>query len=192
MEPSVLLYFFDYTDPVSYLLDRELAAVAASPAHRRPRRVPLEICAPPAPLLDPHGPGWRQRWDLAMEIAQSVGAHLVEPSLLPWTRKAHELVLHAQGKGLGDQAHRAVFEAVFGRGEDVGRVDVLVALASGLGLDPVETKVVLDVDRHTDEVAAGLATAGRAGIAEPPALVSEHATLQGFHNRDALFTFLLR
>jgi predicted DsbA family dithiol-disulfide isomerase len=192
MEPSVPIFFFDYTDPVSYLLDRELAAVAASPAHRTPRRVPLELCVPPAPLLDPGGPAWRWRWDLATEVAEGEGIRLAEPVLVPWTRKAHELALHARAKGFGEPVHRAVFEAVFVHGRDVGRVDVLVGLAATLGLDPTETKVVLDVDRFSEEVAAGRATASRAGITEPPALLSAHGTLQGFHNRDALFTFLLR
>lgn len=192
MQSSATLFFFDYADPISYLLDRELAAVGTSPVHARPERVPLELCAPPAPLLDPEGPAWRPRWDLAMEVAGRAGIRLAPPVLVPWTRKAHELVWHADANGLGDRAHRAVFEAVFARGQDVGRVDVLVALAAELGLDALEAKVVLDVDRYAADVAAGRAKAARVGVAEPPALVSAHGTLQGFHNRDALFTFLLR
>lgn len=192
MEPPAPLFFFDYSDPLSYLVDRELATIAATPAALFPRRLPLELRPPPAPLLDPDEPEWRARWSLALEVAEGAGVRLAEPPLVPWTRKAHELVLHAASKGLGEEAHRAVFEAVFERGQDVGRVDALVALGAGLGLDAMETKVVLDVDRYAEQVAAARARAARAGIAEPPAVVSAHGTLQGFHNRDALFTFLLR
>ena len=78
------------------------------------------------------------------------------------------------------------------RGLDVGRVDVLVGLAGELDLDATETKAVLDIDRYSGDVAAGRELAALAGVAASPALVSDHGTLRGFHNRDALRTFLLR
>ncbi|NJD18498.1 MAG: hypothetical protein FIA95_04350, partial [Gemmatimonadetes bacterium] len=137
-------------------------------------------------------PEWRARWDAALEEASRLGIRLVEPVLLPWTRKAHALVLHAGAAGVGEAAHRAVFDAVILKGRDGGRVDGLVALAGELGLDAREAKVVLDVDRYAEDVAAGRAQAAGAGVAASPALVCAHGTLQGFHNRDALRTFLLR
>ena len=155
-------------------------------------RVPAEVCPPPGPLLDPDGPWWAARWQAAQAAAGPLGLVLAEPPLLPWTRKAHELVLHAQQHDLGARAHAAVFGAIFGRGRDIGRVDVLVELARELGLDANEAKAVLDVDRYSDEVAALGARAAEAGAAEIPALVRDSKTLQGFHNRDTLRTFLLR
>jgi predicted DsbA family dithiol-disulfide isomerase len=85
-----------------------------------------------------------------------------------------------------------VFDAVFVQGKDVGRVDVLVGLARALGMDAVEAKVVLDVDRYAEDVMALRLTAAEAGVAEPPAVVLGSEVLRGFHNRDALRTFLLR
>ena len=192
MEPTLPCLFFDYVDPLSYLVDRELAAVGPAGALAGLRRVPLELRPPPSPLLDPDAPEWRDRWSLAEQVARGLGVRLALPSLVPWTRKAHELVLHAEARGVGDVAHRAVFEAVFGRGWDVGRVDVLVALAKELGLDATEAKAVLDVDRYASEVAAGRGLAAGLGVAGSPALASRQGVLQGFHNRDALRTFLLR
>lgn len=192
METPSPRFFFDYVDPLAYLVERELSAVGDEPALARVRRVPLELRAPPEPMLDPEERDWRERWELALEEARSLGIPLIELPLVPWTRKAHELVLHAAAQGVGDAAHTAVFDAVFLRGLDVGRVDVLVALAGELGLDPTETKAVLDVDRHAGDVAAGRAAAARAGVSASPALVSPWGMLQGFHNRDTLRTFLLR
>lgn len=193
MEPIQPLFFFlDYVDPLAYLVERELAAAGIPDVGSSLRRVPLELRPPPEPLMDPEGREWRDRWELAYEQARRLGVHLAEPLLLPWTRKAHELVLHATAKGVGDAAHRAVFNAVFVRGLDVGRVDVLVGLAGELGLDATETKATLDVDRYAADVTAGRDAAARSGVAASPALASGHGTLQGFHNRDALRTFLLR
>jgi predicted DsbA family dithiol-disulfide isomerase len=101
------------------------------------------------------------------------------------------LVAHARAAGLSLQAHRAVFEAMFQRGEDIGRVDVLVSVAASLGLDPTETKAVLDVDRYTQDVAA-LSAQAATSAGEPPVLSFGDRVLRGFHNRDAVRTFLLR
>jgi 2-hydroxychromene-2-carboxylate isomerase len=199
-------FFFDYVDPLAYLVEREISSLEeevaaaerglpgprASGAPPLVRRVPLELRPPPEPLLDPDAPEGRDRWALAADEARRLGIRLAEPPLVPWTRKAHELVLHAAARGRGGSAHRLIFEAVFTRGMDVGRVDVLVALAGEIGLDATEAKAVLDVDRHAAEVAEGRALASRAGVAASPALVLDGVTLRGFHNRDSLRTFLLR
>jgi predicted DsbA family dithiol-disulfide isomerase len=80
---------------------------------------------------------------------------------------------------------------MFGRGEDIGRVDVLVDLARALGLDATEAKAVLDVDRYAQDVAA-LSAEAAARVGEPPPLAFGGRVLRGFHNRDAVRTFLLR
>jgi len=191
MEPDAPAFFFDYLDPLSYLLEGEIRSLEEAGVPRV-RRVPVELRPPPAPLLDPDGPEWHERWGRARREAAALGVPLAEPPILFWTRKAHELVLHAGARGLGDAVHRALFDAVFVEGRDVGRVDVLVALGREAGLEHAETKVVLDVDRYAADVAALAREAERAGVTEPPAVARGAETLRGFHNRDALRTFLLR
>jgi predicted DsbA family dithiol-disulfide isomerase len=190
MDAPPLFLFFDYVDPLSYLTDfvlRDALADAGAPALVR---VPLELRPPPEPLLDPDGPPWSERWRIAEGPARSLGGPLRAPRLIPWTRKAHELVLHAAAHGVGEDAHREVFEAVFARGDDVGRVDVLVGIAASIGLDRSEAKAVLDVDRYASEVVRGRAHAERAGVASPPALVHGAAMLRGFLSAEALRTFV--
>lgn len=183
-------FFFDYLDPLSYLQELELGALEQDVGTPLATRVPLEIRPPPEPLLDPDGDEWQHRWRAACAIAADVGVDLEAPPILPWTRKAHELVLHAAEKGLGARAHRAVFHAVFAEGADVGRVDVLVGIAERLNMDATEAKAVLDVDRHTGAVSDSRREALASGVAQPPALWHDGQVLQGFHNSDALRTFL--
>jgi 2-hydroxychromene-2-carboxylate isomerase len=190
MDIVPLRFFFDYLDPLSYLQELELGAVEEAAGTPLATRVPLEIRPPPEPLLDPDGDEWTRRWRVACAIAIEVGVDLTVPAILPWTRKAHELVLHATGKGLRVRAHRAVFHAVFAEGADVGRVDVLVGIAERLGMDATEAKAVLDVDRHAAAVADLRREAAAAGVAQPPALWHDGRVLRGFHNRDDLRTFL--
>lgn len=185
-------FFFDYVDPLSYLLGLEIEEVLAGSDLPAPERVPLEVRPPPQPLLDLDAPWWKERWEAALTIAaRRDDVVLEEPSILPWTRKAHELVAHAEACGVGGRAHRAVFEAFFVRGEDIGRIDVLVRVGQALGLDVTETKAVLDVDRYA-QAAAERRDEAAAFATEPPLLALGGDILRGFHNRDAVRTFLLR
>jgi 2-hydroxychromene-2-carboxylate isomerase len=189
MHAAQTLFFFDYLDPLSYLVDLELRALEST-GQASVTRVPLELRPPPFPLLDPEGGEWRRLWEEASAAAVERGVHLTPPTLVPWTRKAHELVLHAETKGVKEKAHRAVLDAVFVDGLDVGRVDVLVTIAEHLGLDATEAKAVLDVDRYAASVAEARQLAATYGITAPPALARGGRTLRGFHNRDDVRIFL--
>jgi predicted DsbA family dithiol-disulfide isomerase len=194
MEPGPVSFFFDYLDPLSYLIHVELGGPGDATGFdgARIRYVPLELRPPPAPLLDPDSEPWLARWREATAAGDALGVRLSRPGILPWTRKAHELSFHALEKGVGPAVHDALFEAVFVRGDDVGRVDVLVGLARRLGLDATEARAVLDVDRFADLVAALRAESVAAGVSAPPALGCGGRLLQGFHNRGTLRTFLHR
>lgn len=192
MVPEPLLFCFDYVDPLSWLVEGELDALARAGELPPLRRLPLELRVPPAPLLDPDEEAWMDRWNRGLAAAAGPKVLPAMPGLVPWTRKAHEFVLHAEAKGAGERAHGRVFDAVFREGRDVGRVDVLVEVGRPLGMDSTETKAVLDVDRYTQEVARLRTEAQERGALEPPTLILGSHILQGFHNRDALRTFLLR
>ena len=85
---------------------------------------------------------------------------------------------------------RAIFEAYFGKGEDIGRVDRLVALAVALGLDRTAVKASLDVDRYQEDVARARAEAVEAGNVDTPSIATAGGILRGFHNREALGSLL--
>jgi predicted DsbA family dithiol-disulfide isomerase len=191
MNVSECRFFFDYIDPLSYLVERELAGLGQEGLSGLVvTRFPLELRPPPEPLLDPDGTSWSARWDEAASHAEVLGWALREPHLLPWTRKAHELVLHADTLGRSEEVHHAIFEAIFVHGRDIGRVDELIAIAAALGLDSTETKAVLDVDKHSEQVTMSGREAGAAQVSVVPTLVAHGKTLEGFHYRDALRTFL--
>jgi predicted DsbA family dithiol-disulfide isomerase len=189
MKPPDARFFFDYVDPLSYLFDLEIQAVEAGSGWVV-ERVGLEICAPPEPMLDPESTRWVRRGQEAARAASDLGISLTALPLVPWTRKAHELVWHARDKDAGPALHAALFEGVFQNRLDIGRIDVLVGLAAQLGLDPGETKAVLDVDKYSEQVEGTRRDAISSGIAEIPTLVAGEQRLEGFHNRTTLSTFL--
>jgi len=100
------------------------------------------------------------------------------------------MVCYAAGHDKEEDARRAVFDAYMLRTRDIGRVDVLVDLAGSFGLDTTETKAVLDVDRYEARVDERRRAAATSGVRTTPSVVSGSRRMEGFHNGDALGTFL--
>lgn len=181
-----LRFVFDYVDPASYLvshfLDRALEASESTETGALPAVIyhPLEIRVPPKPLLDPDDPAWREAGGRLADEAARAGITLELPHMIPWSRKAHELALHAREKGCFPEVHRSLFDARFVQGKDIGRIDVLVEIATKSGMDPTETKAVLDVDRQTGRLLEWRKEAERTGIAGVPTLLFGRDRVEGF------------
>jgi predicted DsbA family dithiol-disulfide isomerase len=181
--------YFDYVDPGSLVVERRLDRIA--PARGvAVERVPFEVRPPPEPLIDPHGAVWSRYWSQMIEEARGEGLEIQAPGRVPWTRKAHELGLHAREKGLFEEVHEALFRALLTEGRDLGRVDVLVELGRECGLDRGETKVALDVDRHTAELLRRRKEAEAAGVQGVPTLVVQDRHLEGVPSPAELSAFM--
>lgn len=189
MPDAAATLYFDFVDPISYLLERELSGLPDD-LTGAVERVAYEVRPPPAPLVVIDDECFAHRWSLARELATASGASLSPPRLVPWSRKAHELHLFARAQGVGSEVRAAVFESYHVRGRDIGRVDVLIEVGSASGLDPTETKAVLDVDRFEGDVTESRRAAAAHRVVDPPTLVLDSARLEGFHNRTTLSTFL--
>lgn len=168
-------FYFDFVDPVSFVVANMVEeAGAATLIEWRG----LELRPPPGRLIDPNGAAWRVRHSRALELAECVGAgRPPEPTLLPWTRKAHELCEFARERDCAHRVRHDLFRAGFVDHVDIGRIDSLVDIAVRAGLDRTETKAVLDVDRYTGAVLANRKSARTRGIADVPALVSPTGSL---------------
>ncbi|HEX8244124.1 MAG TPA: DsbA family protein [Longimicrobium sp.] len=162
-----VLVFSDFTSPFCHVTEAALRRLEAEGV-AAPRYAAFELY-PPGTALPAAPPA--DEVAAALPLAQELGVDLRAPAVLPRTRKAHEAARLAQAKGVGREMREALFAAYFRDGRDVGRIDVLVELAASLGLDATETKVVLDVDSLSGQVAADQALARRLGIGAVPALV---------------------
>ncbi len=135
--------------------------------------VGFEVRPPPMDPLDPDDVEWVPYQAQLEEYAQALSVPLTRPRFIPWTRKAHELTLFAEDKDCSRPVRDALFQAHFMQQMDIGRVDVLVEIATGLGLDRSETKAILDVDRYTSNVESNRALAQTLEIAGVPTLIHE-------------------
>jgi predicted DsbA family dithiol-disulfide isomerase len=165
---SQLVVFADYACPFCYLAEVALAQLAADgcPIERRA----LELRPSPAPLPDLRAQRYRAGWEAAVQpLADRLGLEMRFPPRPVRTRKAHEAAAFARSRDRLEALHVAIYRGYFVEGRDIGRIDVLVAIGAEVGLDPVELKVELDVDRWTAQVEQDEAEAARLGITAVPA-----------------------
>jgi 2-hydroxychromene-2-carboxylate isomerase len=171
--PALVLYH-DFVSPFSrlaLLVARDVAREAGLDL----RLVPLELFPPPLPL-PPAPETLGAELEAALPLARALGAELVLPARVPRTRKAHEAVVLARGQGLeqgrgqgGGQGlelelAEALYDAVWRRGQDIGRLDVLAELGAEVGLDRGLLHVALGLDTGQDEILAAGVAAEAAGI----------------------------
>lgn len=184
-----LSFFYDYSDPASYLMDLMLREVLAESGLVLDR-IPFEENPPPLSLLDPENDSRNKARESLQAEAARLGVELARPWIIPWTRKAHELAAYAESKKCFQEIHESLFHAYLSGGLDIGRVDVLVTIAQRGGLDPMEVKAVLDVDQFSHSIARQRKTAEADGVSRVPTLLLEDRRLEGYADRGTLRDFL--
>jgi predicted DsbA family dithiol-disulfide isomerase len=100
----------------------------------------------------------------------------------PNTLRAHRLMAYAQRIGDAKRTEalfEAIFEAYFSRGENIGLVDVLVVVASGVGYDADEVRAFLLRDDGTAEVLAKEMDAQRDGVRGVPSFAIGESRIYG-------------
>ena len=188
MEAAKVIFYFDYVDPACYLLHQALPSLV--PDGVTLARRPFELRRPPLPPIDPESEAWTDRCRAVQRGAAEYGLEIPIPHRMPWSRKAHEVFLLARAKGCCETMHATLFRAFFERNADIGRIDVLIALAEETGLDPTEARAVLDVDRYAPEVEEMREAALRSGVRGPPTVEAGWRRLEGLPDRKELLRFL--
>ncbi len=95
---------------------------------------------------------------------------------IPPSLDAHRLVRLADRHGVASDAVDALFQAYFCEGQDIGDLAVLVAIATGLGMDASATRRLLASNAEAEAVHAENLRAHRLGINGVPCFV-----VQGRH-----------
>lgn len=160
--------FADYVCPFSYLSFLGLEAVAEELGATVDWRA-FELRPAPAPMLDAFADA---EWQIVQELAAEAGVELKRPVLRPRTRKAHEATKFGATVGKEAVLRRAIFDAHFLDGRDIGRIDVLTEIGAAAGIEKMALRVALDVDVHAEEVLADAEQARQAEVEGTPAFVA--------------------
>ncbi len=112
---------------------------------------------------------------------------MVLPPVQPRSRLAHEATYWARSQGKADEFHSRVFEAFYGRGEDISDPEVLIRVAEELGLDGGALRASLDDHEFLEDVLNDSEEAKSLGLNSVPAFVADRrAALSGAQSADAL------
>ncbi|HEA53560.1 hypothetical protein LCGC14_0963150 [marine sediment metagenome] len=124
-----------------------------------------------------------------MTIAKDLGINFekLQERLTCNTFDAHRLVKWAGEQGVQTGMKQALFEAYFGRADDVSNRDVLVQCVEAMGLDPEKARDVLDSDQYAHAVREDEARYQQAGVTAVPAFIINNKYLvSGAQEPDAL------
>ena len=168
----------DYVCPFCYLAEPTLAAVESeydggvSVTWRA-----FELRPEPVPTLDPKGDYLRDIWARAvypMAAARGMTLHL--PPVQPRSRLAHEAAVFARQHGFFREMNEALFRAFFENGEDIGNIDIISRIGSGLGLDQLGLRQALETGMHRAQVLEDENLAQALVISGVPAMAVRLAT----------------
>ncbi len=185
-----LVFYYDYVDPGSYLMDQLIDELMEDKQDLILH--PLEICPPTIIPIDPTNPEWVDYNNKVQQLGKQSHLKCTYPISPPWSRKAHELRLYARKNNIERSVHKEIFRAYFQQHLDIGRIDILVAIASNSGLSRSECKATLDVDRYSAEIQKLGLEAQEDGIMNAPVLKTEAGSLEGPTNICELRKFLKR
>jgi len=120
------------------------------------------------------------------QVAREVGLPLGERKMTFNSRLAQELAKWAESKGAGDQFHRAVFNAYFVEGINIGKIDELIRLSKSIGLPEEEAREVLKLRRYKEEVDSDWNYCYAQGVTAVPTFAIDHQKAVGFQPYEAL------
>ena len=140
-----------------------------------------ELRPEPVPMIDPNSDYLRRVWiDSVAPLAGRLGVMMRFPPVKPRTRLAHEAAHWARAQGRFEDYHDEVFRAFFERGEDIGDVEVLIALGLKLELDSNSLRQALNSHEFAASVLKDEREAARLGVTGVPAFVADRiAALSG-------------
>lgn len=148
----------------------------------------FELRPEPVPTLDPGGEYLQRAWQGSVyPLAERLGMTMNLPPVQPRSRRAHEAAHWARSQGRFDEYHEAVFRAFFERGEDIGKVEVLVGLAHALKLDDEALRVALENREYERDVLEDEREAESLGVTGVPAFIFDRkAALTGVQSVENL------
>ncbi len=135
---------------------------------------------PPEGMESPYkSPEKRARSEGVAKMFEDEGLEYQSRTWLSNSRLALEASEYAKEKGSFKAFHRAVFEAYFGNGRDIGKVEELSEIARSIGMDSEEMVVALEEGRYREEVARQREEAWQLGITAIPTFIIDGKAIVG-------------
>ena len=141
----------------------------------------FELRPEPVPQIDPQGEYLQRVWTSSVyPLAERLRVTMRLPPVKPRSRLAHEAAQWARSLERFDDYHGEIFRAYFERGEDIGEIEVLITLATKLGMDGDSLRQALTNHEFLKTVLADERDAAAFGVRGVPAFIANRkAALSG-------------
>lgn len=180
--PTQIDVFVDYVCPFCFLVEPAIEEL------KRDRDVevtirPFELRPDPVPTLRPEDDYLPRVWQQSVyPMADRVGIPMQLPSISPQprTEKAFMVLQLAQERGLAEAYTEGMFAAFFQQDRNVGLDEVIIDVATSVGLDRTEVEKALRSEERRDRQRADQDYAvNRVGIDSVPGIVVDGTVLRG-------------
>jgi predicted DsbA family dithiol-disulfide isomerase len=174
--------FVDYVCPFCYLVEGAIEEL------KRERDVevqirPYELRPDPVPTLRPEDEYLPRVWNASVyPMARRLGVDVTLPSISPQprTEKAFMVLQLAQEQGKAEEFSEAMFKAFFQEDRNIGADEVIVDVATSVGLNAAEVVEALSSeDRRIRQKAAQDYAVNTVGITAVPAFFVEGQLVNG-------------
>ncbi|PMB99145.1 DsbA family oxidoreductase [Brevibacterium luteolum] len=174
--------FVDYVCPFCFLVEPAIEEL------KRDRDVevtirPFELRPDPVPTLRPEDEYLPRVWKQSVyPMSDRVGLPITLPSVSPQPRtdKAFMVLQLAQEQGLAEAYTEAMFSAFFQQDRNIGLDEVIIDVATSVGLNRAEVEEALRSEEHRDRQRAAQDYAVHTvGIDSVPGIVVEGQVLRG-------------
>ena len=132
----------------------------------------FELRPEPVPLPAADNPTRRRRWETSvLPMAAERGLVMKLPPVAPRTRLAFQAVEVAGDHSRRQAMHRAIFEAFFRDGRDIGSIEVLADIGASVDLAPALVKLALEAGTYQSCVLDQEQLARALGVTGVPAML---------------------
>ena len=172
--PRVTLEVFsDYVCPFCRLAEPALHELLEDASDVEVIWRSFELRPNTVPPLDPNAEYLQRVWEASVyPLAEKLGVTMKLPPVQPRTRRTHEAAHWARSIGRFEEYHHALLTAFFERGENIGEVDVLVALADALGMPSGELRRALAAYEFEQHVIDDEELAKQTDVGSVPAFIA--------------------
>lgn len=131
-------------------------------------------------------------WRNITAMAEGIGLDMRQPRVLTNSLLALEATEHAKDEGKASEFSRAMYQAYFQDGHNIGEVEVVLAVAQQVGLDAAVIREHLQAGTYSTRIKTAQQEAHTLGVSGVPTFIVGPAQIVGAQSPDVFVNMLKR
>lgn len=131
-------------------------------------------------------------WRNITALAEGIGLHMRQPRVLTNSLLALEATEYAKDEGKAPEFARAMYQAYFQEGHNIGELEVVLAIAQQVGLDAAVMQEHLQAGTYSERLKTAQQEAHTLGVSGVPTFIVGPAQIVGAQSPDVFVSMLKR